>query len=660
MKSMSKALPVIAAALALGLAPAPPLQPSAWMASSLVLPDGPMEGQTWDARQTPYVADIVDALGPDSPHNMVAVRKSAQTGISIAAIGLVGAYMAKAPCRIGYALPTIDALREFNSGKLTPSIDASPALREVVREQTSRSAEGSTVTRKAFRGGSLRLLNANSAKDLKSKTLKVGIGDEVDEWPPNLDDQGEPWALYEKRFTAFHATGDYRLLALSTPTADGTSRIDRMYAAGDQRLWHVTCPGCRTEIVLEFEHLRYEPKPPYRAYYAAQCCGHIVEHGDKARLVRGGRFIATNSDGLYPSFHVDAMASQFTTWDKIAAEFVEAEGDELKLKAFYNQTLGRTYRVRGDAPDHGRLYERREDYEENRIPPQALLVTAGVDVQHKGLWLEVVAWAPDAQSWTVSSRYLSGDTSDPNLGAWKALAAVYDERFVDAWGNQRLIEAFAIDAGDGGRANQVYAWCGARDRAYAIKGMPQWGRPAFGPTATTTAVKVNGRRIGKGELWPVGTWDLKSGFYDDLRKDGRRAGAETDPPGYCHHGTFLDEGYFRQVTAEHLVDSRRNGRIVKVWTVSPGIANHLLDSRIYARAVAEHLGLTRMTRDQWRRLAQKWQVPVQAGDLFAPPTLAVQRTVPEAETAVAELEAAIAAKPSSPVRRTRRVRSKGI
>jgi hypothetical protein len=30
-----------------------------------------------------------------------------------------------------------------------------------------------------------------------------------------------------------------------------------------------------------------------------------------------------------------------------------------------------------------------------------------------------------------------------------------------------------------------------------------------------------------------------------LRKEGLRAGAEADPPGYCHFPAWLDEAYFR-------------------------------------------------------------------------------------------------------------------
>ena len=74
-------------------------------------------------------------------------------------------------------------------------------------------------------------------------------------------------------------------------------------------------------------------------------------------------------------------------------------------------------------------------------------------------------------------------------------------------------------------------------------------------------IDVSGHRYKKGcKVWPVGTWPLKGAFYADLRKEGRRAGAELDPPGYCHFGAWLDEGYFRQITSEYLVEETYRGR----------------------------------------------------------------------------------------------------
>ena len=81
--------------------PPAPVLPAKWMQEELVTPDGPRAGQLWDAALTPYVAPIVNAMAPDSPHNRAAVRKSAQTGLSIAGIGLVGSWIDKAPAKNG-------------------------------------------------------------------------------------------------------------------------------------------------------------------------------------------------------------------------------------------------------------------------------------------------------------------------------------------------------------------------------------------------------------------------------------------------------------------------------------------------------------------------------------------------------------------------------
>jgi phage terminase large subunit GpA-like protein len=323
---------------------------------------------------------------------------------------------------------------------------------------------------------------------------------------------------------------------------DGGSRIEALFRAGDQRFWHVDCPGCGAAIVLEFKQLQFERKPPHKAFYAAQCCGHVIEHFEKATLVRCGRFIATNPDGLYPSFHVDALISQITTWDKIAEEWVGAQGKERKEKSFYNLWLGLPYEVRGDAPDYQRLMERREDYPENIIPPLGLILVVGADVQHNGIWVEIVVYAPDKQSWCISKRFLEGDTTDPTSGAFADLAKVYEENFQDSWGQPRKIDGMAVDAGDGGRANQVYLFCRGRHKAHAVKGMPGWGRAPIG-TPTQVGIRVKGNVVrGRTMLWPVGTWDLKAEFYADLRKDGKRDGQEQDPPGYCHFGKHLRRG----------------------------------------------------------------------------------------------------------------------
>lgn len=600
-------LSLIAAIFGRQLNPPPPLVPSVWASQNLIVPDGPRAGEPWDMALTPYVPEIIDCLGPDSGNTFACVRKSVQTGISIAALALAGSYIAGAPCRIGYALPTIDLMWEFNAEKLDPIIRDTPALSKLIRPNNSRSATGSTAVRKKFPGGSLVLLNANSGADLRSKTLKVGIGDEVDQWQWDLDGQGDPFKLFEGRFVSFHATGDYRILALSTPRLKNASRIDDMFIAGDQRYWNIICPHCHTEIVLKFQYLKFNKAPPYKAYYVTQCCGCEIHHDDKARLVRAGRFVATNAEGAYPSFHVDAIISQLTTWDHLAKEFVNINGAEKNERSFVNLWLGLAYEVHGDLTDMQRLLARREDYREKFIPKEALLVVCGADIQHKGIWVEVVAFSPDRQSWSIYIDYLEGDTTDPSEGAFKLLTALYDELFQAAAGLARKIDAMAVDAGDGGRFNQVCEWCRHRPRAFAIKGQPGWQTAAIGPASYVTTT-WRGKTIKNGSaLYPIGTWNLKAELLTNLDKAGVKEGKTENPNGYCHHNQHNGETYFTHLQSEHLVDKVVNGRNTKAWE-QINVNNHYFDARVYAMAMAEKLGLTRNTVDDWKELAKRLKV----------------------------------------------------
>jgi phage terminase large subunit GpA-like protein len=78
-----------------------------------------------------------------------------------------------------------------------------------------------------------------------------------------------------------------------------------------------------------------------------------------------------------------------------------------------------------------------------------------------------------------------------------------------------------------------------------------------------------------------------------------------DPPGYCHFPTWLDENYVRQLTSEYLASELYRGRQRKVWKIrSSERDNHFLDCRVYCLAIAEYLGLSSLTADEWCNLAK--------------------------------------------------------
>jgi phage terminase large subunit GpA-like protein len=585
------ALAIVAGTLAAIVTPPQRMAPSAWAAEHLVVPDGPKAGEKWDPGLAPYIAEPLDMLGFDSPVNEVAIRKSAQTGFTTLILAAVGHMIDHDPCRTMIVQPTTDARKDFNRDKLQLAIEKTPTLRRKVKTQTSRSGDGSTATSKVYPGGSLTLAIASSAADLRSKTIKVALLDEVDEYPDDIDGQGDPIGMVEGRQESFLMSGEWKRLYNSTPTIKGGSKIDDYFHAGDQRYWHMPCPGCGEmfRFVFDRRNFQFEEKYPFKAHYVTPCCGSIVEADEKVALMKKGRWIATApKPGAFPSYHFDALTSPFVPWPKIAQRWVEANGNPQKLKTFENLTLGLPFDVKGDAPDHIRLMERRDaSLKRGHIPPRGLMLTGAADVQMRGIWYSIKAWAPDGQSFVVDAGYLDGATDDPHAGAFVELEKIRIRRWPDAQGRERGVDLFGIDSGY--RTHIVYSWVRGKAATFALDGRDGWSRPALGQP-TPQDIDFNGKRIRHGAMvWPVGTWPLKSAFYANLHKEGLAAGKPHDPAGYCHFGGWLDETYFRQITAEYLGNENFRGRIRRVWKVRNGEENHLLDCEVYNSALADYL-----------------------------------------------------------------------
>jgi phage terminase large subunit GpA-like protein len=642
----ASAIAIVAGALAGVFTPPDAITPSAWAAKNLIVPDGPRANEKWDPELTPYVVEPLDKLGPDDPANKVVVVKCAQSGFTTLGIAFIGHAIDCDPNGgMMVVQPTDSALTEFNRDKLGPAIENTPALKKKVLPQKSRAGEGSTAYSKRYAGGSLTMAIASSTADLRSKTKKKIFKDEASEYPADLDNQGSPHSMIEARYESFLASGDWKELDVSTPTIKGACYISEEYERGDQRRWHVVCPGCASKQVFKFfgGHFQFNETYPYQAHYVMPCCGSVVEAHEKFALVRnavrdGGGWIATASaPGKFASYHFDALSSPFVPWDKIAQRWIEAQSDPAKLKAFYNLTLGQPYDMKGDAPDHVRLMERREaDLKRGHIPPRGLMLVGAADVQLRGIYWQVVAYAPNREAWVVDAGLIAGDTTDAYGGAFAELATVYNREYHDAFGGRRRVDGFAVDSGF--RSHVVYEWCRTRHLAYAVKGEDGWSRPALG-TPKLVDIDLGGKKISQGtRLWGVGTWSLKGHFYEDLRREGRAAGREVDPAGYWHFATWLDDVYFRQITAEALVEKRVRGRVTKAWEPRGKEDNHFLDCAIYCMALADHLGLTRMTEDEWRVLARERAGSIEQGDLFSPRPLAVQiQSEPRGVPAVAEV-----------------------
>lgn len=655
-------LRLIAGILAERITPPAPMPLSRWLSENIVLVDGEHAGELWAAEGAPYLVEIADCLSDDHPCNLVTVRKSQQSGASILALSWCLYVADREPCNMLYAIPGIDALRELNSQKLQPLIDQwHKHIRKAGREpviipQTSRSGAGSTTYEKRFAGGYIALGNANAVMDLSSKTIKKGVKDEVSKWD-DIPGFGDPEDLFFGRFTAFRRTKSWKILEISTPEVDsgadddgaeeakGHCRIDRSFRRSDQRYWHCLCPNCGVLFVHRFDWLRIDDRHPHLTRYECEC-GHLITESERVLAIDAGQWIATVPGvDRHPGFHVDAFISKMMSYEAIAQDFLKARSEGEK-KNFSTLVLGLPYKFQGDAPDHVKLLDRVETHlKRGHVPPQGLLLTGFADVQMRGIWLEIYAVAPNLESWCVDALYIDGDTSSPNGTVFAQLKReTIDREFPDAFGRMRQLDALGIDSGY--RAHIVYAFANAnqrmhpdtgRDVVLVTKGLKGWGRPAIGQP-TLVDIDLDGKKIKEGaKVWGLGTWPLKSDVYSKLRLGlVRQDGAELAvPDGYCHFGSWCDEQYFKQLTGEQLVDIKFRGRVTgRRWEKTR--ANHFLDCRVGNLALAEYLGISSTSPEQWAALARKRGLPdeLTRSDLFTPRTFAPTHDPQAADQAI--------------------------
>ncbi len=618
------ALAILAGALAAAILPPSQLTPSKWAEKNLVVVEGPRAGQLWDAKQTPYIPAIIDTIFV-GPHVKGTVRKSAQTGFTQGLIAISGWIVCERPARALHVLPTLNLVRRYNRDKLHPSIEATKAMRDRIASVSKTRSLASNAENKLFPGGSLALVGASSASDLQMHTAKYALCDEVDQWEKDLAGQGSPMAMVDSRQIAFHATRDYKKLIGGTPTTKGQSLVDAEFEAGDQRYLRLPCPHCRERIRLVFggyadepggTGLRFNRKAPYDAHYVAQCCGVRVEHWQKEGMIDAcldlpdGGFVAECPEpGRSPSWHIDAITSKLTTWDKIAENFVQAGDDPNAQKIFYNHWLGLPYEEKGDAPEWKVLYQRRESYAERTIPADALLVTGACDVQKRGLYVELVGWTADRRAYTLYAAYLPAaghDTADENDPVWRHLTELVEQQMPTAFGDTRGLDVFGIDCRF--NAPVVYDWVRRHHGCYAIRTEEGWGRPVL-----ANPIKIDfdwhGRRIRNGVMqWKAGSYGIKGRFYAHLRRESALSpeGIVEYPPGYCHFGSFLDENYYRQLCDEFIGLDKKGDRI---WKARTG-ENHFLDCRVLNMALAYGiLGIERRTPEQWAEIAAERGAP---------------------------------------------------
>ncbi len=574
----------------------------------------------WRTERTPYLREIMDCLSARSGIEEVVLMCGAQLGKTESGNNWIGYIIDVDPGPIMAVQPTIDLAKRYSQQRIAPLLSHSPRLVQKAAENASRD-DANTTFMKDFIGGVLVLSGANSAKSLRSMPVRYLFMDEIDAYPLDVDGEGDPIALAERRTSNFP---NRKILKVSTPTLRGFSRIESAYLASDGRRYHVACPHCHEYQALEFgadkpyglKCRRNENGPLVETtHYLCRHCGAEIEEHHKTAMLAGGQWVAQRpNEGRAAGFHLSSLYSPlgWVTWAEIMQDWLDARaaeknGDATRIKTFTNTVLAETWEDQGDRVAEHELTRRVEDYALGTAPFGCLALSAGVDVQPDRLHLLVWGWGRGEEAWLVDRRVISG--SPEEQATWDALDEILRAPFPHASGSHLMIGATAVDSG-GHNTQAVYNYARARMHRHvlAIKGSSQPNKPILGKPSD---IEVNHRgvKIKSGaKLWPIGTDTTKALIYGRLR---------LPPPGAgCFHFPAAVPGeFFEQLTAERMVTKYIKGHPRHEWVKQTGRRNEDLDCTVYAYAAALYLGINRWRQAEWDKIEAKIQPQVR--DLFS-------------------------------------------
>lgn len=572
--------------------PAPRLKLSKWVSENFRL-SAESSAEVGSMTPYPFQNEILDAMG-DPLIESVTWYKSARVGYTMCLKGALAYFMVQDPCPVMIVQPTIGDAESFSRDEIAPMIRDMPLLDSIVAPAGSKEG-GNTLLQKAFNGGTLKLVGADSPRGFRRVSIRVMMMDEVDGYSHTAGDEGDQIKLAIRRTDTFH---NRKIIAGSTPTLMATSRIHKRFLLSDQRYYYVPCPHCQEKQILKWDNLRWPKGEPYNAYFACVHNGCIMEYKDHRWMIENGEWIAHNpSVKNHAGFHIWAAYSYSpnATWAHLAQEWIDCHKNIEERKTFIMTVRGEAYEGEGDAPDWEKLYKRRESYKRNLVPMGGLMLFAGVDVQKDRLEVEIVAYGRNMTSWSIDYRVITGDTSqlDGPQSPWPRLEELLNETWPHEGGNEMQIRMMGVDSGY--NTNTVYSWTRKHpvNRVIATDGRDTYQMVVGQPKLVE--VKQNGKRSGRTlKLWPIGVSLLKTELYGWLKQEIDEDGI---PYGYCHFPEYEHE-YFKGITAEEIVPRKIKGYTRYQWE-KVFDRNEPLDCRVIARACASLVGIDRYKSHQW-------------------------------------------------------------
>ncbi|EEY4101440.1 phage terminase large subunit family protein [Escherichia coli] len=558
----------------------------------------------------PFQVAIMNSMGNDRIRT-VNLIKSARVGYTKMLLG-VEAYFIEHKSRNSLLFqPTDSAAEDFMKSHVEPTIRDVPVLLELA-PWFGRKHRDNTLTLKRFSSGvGFWCLGGAAAKNYREKSVDVVCYDELSSFEPDVEKEGSPTLLGDKRIEGSVWPKSIRG---STPKIKGFCQIEK--AANESAhfmRFYVPCPHCGEAQYLKFGDdattfgLKWEKGKPETVYYLCEHNGCVIRQSELDQT--DGRWICDNTgmwtrDGLafysagdeeMPpprsiSYHIWTAYSPFTTWVQIVYDWLDALKDPNGVKTFINTTLGEPYEEAVAEKLSFELLLEKVCHYDAQVPLRVVYLTAGIDSQKNRYEIYVWGWAPGEEAFLIDKQIIMGRPEDEDT--LKRVDAVIRKKYRHADGTEISISRVCWDTG-GIDQDIVYQ----RSRKHGtffvlpIKGASVYGKPVI-----TMPKKRNQRGV---FLCEVGSDTVKEMLYARFALPVVSA-SEVAPYTFRFpdNPDIFSDVEAKQLVAEELVEKVVNGRVKLQWDARKR-RNEALDCLVYAYAAL-------------RISVQRWQLDLDA------------------------------------------------
>lgn len=469
----------------------------------------------WSPHLTPYMLTPMNLLN-SRDYDAVIFVGPAQSGKTQGLITGFAAYIMKVdPSDFMILQTTKGTARDFDTQVIKRAFRDSPEL----KKELAAGAKSDNTYDKVFRSGAIMFQRWPSINELSGKPLKYMLLTDYDRMTQNIDGEGSPFALAQKRTTKFLSRG---MTVVDTSPGyqvnDSTWRPRKgreheappctgalsLFNMGSMHRYYVKCPECGEYYLPAPDerglHFSYRKdlfgitinEMESEVYFVCSKNGCLINPSHKREMnrtaiwvpqgckIENGQLVGQPRKTRIASFWFPGIFAAYSNPEALAQKFLDGcrEYDitksEENLKACINVDFGSAYVSRNIISDiSAEDYQRRaEDLPKRMVPAGVRYLVAAIDIQSWGFVVQVTGYGKYYERWIIdrfdirlSKRQERGETlpcdpagylEDWDLITEKVLSLTYP--LSDGSGRVMMLMKTGSDSGGG---------AGVTERAYS-------------------------------------------------------------------------------------------------------------------------------------------------------------------------------------------------